>query len=153
MEDLSRNLSKHPFIAGLEPHYVEFLTGCAANVVFRPGEQIFREGGAADRLILVRTGEAALQVHSPGKGTVILSTIGPGDVAGWSWAVPPYVAHFDVLARSEVRAFSLDADCLRRKCQTDPEFGYHILVRMVEVMEERLQATRLQLVDFYGPGR
>lgn len=153
IQDLSRILSEHPFLLGMEPDQVKFLTGCTANVKFEAGEYLFREGGPASLLHLIRAGEAALQVFSPAGGVKTLSTIGPGEIAGWSWVVAPYVSQFDVIALTTVRTISIDAACLRTKCQTDPAFGYQILARMVKVMEQQLLAARLQLLDLYGTSR
>jgi CRP/FNR family transcriptional regulator, cyclic AMP receptor protein len=153
MEDLSKIVAQHPFAKGLSDDYVKFLTGCAANVKFQKGEYLFREAGPAERVYLIREGEASVQVYSPATGSTTIATLGAGDVAGWSWAVAPFVSHFDVKAESLVRAISLDAGCLRNKSQTDPAFGYEMLARMMTVLERRLQATQLQLLDIYGPVR
>lgn len=153
MEDLYRILVDHPFLEGMEANHIHFLTTCTANVVFKPGEYLLREGGTADLIYLIREGEADVQVYGPGSGVMTIGTLGPGEVAGWSWAIPPYTNHFDVSAKGRVRAVSLDAQCLREKCRKDPEFGYEMLARMTKAMEERLMATRLQLLDFYGATR
>lgn len=153
MEDLSRLLGEHPFLKGIEGHHIDFLVGCAKNVVFAKEEFLFREGKPADELFLIRYGQVAVQAFSPGKGTMTLATLGEGEVVGWSWVVEPYVAHFDVVALTPVRAVSLDAKCLRTKLKIDHELGYQILARVVQVMEHRLQATRLQLLDLYGNDR
>lgn len=153
IEDLSRVLSEHPFVQGMAAEHVHFLTGCTANIKFQPGDYLFREGEPASVLYLLREGEAAVQVYSPGRGARTLVTINGGDIAGWSWVVKPYTCHFDVVAISPVRAISIDAACLRRKCDADPKFGYDVLTRMVTVIEHRLQASRLQLLDIYGTPR
>lgn len=153
MEDLSRLLAEHPFLKGIEDHHIAFLTGCAKNVFYREGEFLFREGHPAEDLYLIRYGEVAIQAFSPGRGAFTLATLGEGDVAGWSWIVEPFLAHFDVMARTPVRALSLDAKCLREKLKVDHELGYQMLARVVMLMEHRLQATRLQLLDVYGNGR
>jgi CRP/FNR family cyclic AMP-dependent transcriptional regulator len=44
----------------------------------------------------------------------------------------------------------LDAKCLRAKCETDHELGYELLNRVLHVVEQRLQATRMQLLDLYS---
>ncbi|MCW5940597.1 MAG: cyclic nucleotide-binding domain-containing protein [Fimbriimonadaceae bacterium] len=150
MEDLSRLLSEHPFVHGLEARHVAFLLGCASNVVFQKGDFLFREGGPADKLYLVRYGSVGLQVHFPAKGTHTFNTVGDGEVVGWSWLVEPYVARFDSVALSTVRALALDAKCLRRKCDEDHELGYQMFARIAQVMERRLHAARLQLLDVYG---
>ncbi|MDR3691121.1 MAG: cyclic nucleotide-binding domain-containing protein [Fimbriimonas sp.] len=151
--DLSAKLAGHPFVQGLSEDHIKFLTGCIANVKFMPGEYVFREGEPADLLFLLRSGQVAVQVYGPGRGVTTLSTMGAGEIVGWSWAVPPYISHFDVVAQQMTLALSVDAKCLRAKCETDPEFGYQMLARMVKVIERRLTATRIQLLDMYGSHR
>ena len=46
-----------------------------------------------------------------------------------------------------------DAACLRTKCEQDPAFGYDLISRFTQVLIERLQWTRLRLLDVYGDGR
>jgi hypothetical protein len=45
---------------------------------------------------------------------------------------------------------SFDGACLRGKCDADHAFGYELMQRFALKMLERLQATRLQLLDVYG---
>ena len=49
-----------------------------------------------------------------------------------------------------VRAITLDGKCLRGKCEEDHDLGYQLLRRFGHLMEQRLHATRLQLLDVYG---
>jgi CRP-like cAMP-binding protein len=73
-----------------------------------------------------------------------------GEVLGWSWLIPPYHWKFDARAIEQTRALALDGKCLRTKCEEDHDLGYELLKRFAQIMEERLQATRLQLLDVYG---
>ena len=45
---------------------------------------------------------------------------------------------------------AFDGACLRGKCDADHELGYQLMRRFAAVIVERLQATRLQLLDVYG---
>ena len=49
-----------------------------------------------------------------------------------------------------MRAIAFDGACLRGKCEADHELGYELMQRFAPVLVERLQATRLQLLDVYG---
>jgi hypothetical protein len=51
-----------------------------------------------------------------------------------------------------VRAIALDGRCLRGRSEEDHDLGYELMKRCAQVMEQRLQATRLQLLDVYGSG-
>ncbi len=149
METLARVLAEHPFFAGLKPEHLEFIAGCARNVRFNPGEYIFREGETADKFYVIRYGHVALEVHRPEKGPMIIETISNGEVLGWSWLVSPYIWHFDARTIELTRAIAMDGNCLRRKCEEDHELGYEMFKRIAVLMEQRLQATRLQLMDVY----
>jgi CRP-like cAMP-binding protein len=142
-----------PLLAGLGRAELELLAGCARNVHFDAGEQIFREGEPADAFWVIRHGRVALEAHVPARGPLTIETLEPGEVLGWSWLFPPYRWHFDARALSGVRATAFDGACLRGKCSDDPALGYDLMQRFARVMMERLQATRLRLLDVYGDGR
>lgn len=149
MKTLERVLLDHPFTQGLASEYLHVIAGCATNVVFEAGQVIFREGEEADRFYLIRHGRVALEIHME-QGPIVIQTISENDVLGWSWLVPPYRWRFDARALEVTRALALDGTCLRKKCDDNPAMGYELLKRFTLVLEERLQATRLQLLDMYG---
>ena len=69
-----------------------------------------------------------------------------------SWLIPPYHWHFDAKAVELTRAIALDGRCLRAKCEQDHDLGYELLKRFSTIIEERLQATRMQMLDLYSVG-
>jgi hypothetical protein len=69
---------------------------------------------------------------------------------GWSWLFPPFRTHFDARAVTAVRATAFDGACLRGKCDTDAALGYELTTRVARTLIERLQWTRLRLLDVYG---
>ncbi len=149
-QTLAPVLASHPFFEGLSPAHVNVITGCASNVRFLSGEVLCREGDDADRLWLVRHGRVAVETHSPQSGPIVIATVGEGEMLGWSWLVPPYRWRFQARAVELTRAVELDAECLRGKCETDHDLGYEILKRFADVIAQRLDAARLQLVDLYA---
>jgi len=48
---------------------------------------------------------------------------------------------------------AFDGVCLRGKCDEDHELGYQLMRRFAASLIERLQTTRLQLLDVYGHAR
>ena len=143
-------LAAHPFFAGLPAADLDLIAGCGTNVHFRPGDTVFREGGAADAFFVLRKGRVSLSVRSPVRGQITIASVGDGDVLGWSWLFPPYRWHFDAHATEETSAVSLDGACLRQKCDDDSSLGYRLMQRFAQLMQQRLQQTRLQLLDVYG---
>ncbi|GAB3829121.1 cyclic nucleotide-binding domain-containing protein [Dactylosporangium cerinum] len=78
----------HPFLAGLPAPYVERLSHWASRAPFEAGTRIFEEHGQAERWWLIRDGYVNLDTRLPGRGDVIVETLGPGSVLGWSWLFP-----------------------------------------------------------------
>ena len=150
MEGLERIVREHPFFAGLSEPLVTLVSGCAKNVRFDAGQYLFREGESADAFYLIRHGRVALMITIPGRGTVTVHTVGEGELAGVSWLVPPYRWTYDAKAIELTRAISIDAKCLRQKCEADHDFGYDMMKRFTPVLVERLQSARLQMLDVYG---
>ena len=153
VENLTEILRQHPFLADLPDQHMETLVGCASNVRFADGEYLIHEGQVADKFFLIRTGRVALEIDLSERGALRIQTVGPGDVLGWSWLISPYTWHFGGCAVSDVRALALDGKCLRNKCETNHDFGYEMLKRLSQVMEKRLAATRVQLLDLYGTAK
>lgn len=152
MKTLAVILVDLPFFKGLNSQQLEFLAGCASNVRFKPNEFLYREGDAANNFFLIREGKVAVESFSPKRGAITIQTLSKGDVLGWGWLFPPYQHYFDVRAIELTRAISLDGKCLRKKCEEDHDLGYDLMKRFSAVVIQRLQATRLQLLDLYDQG-
>jgi len=150
MRLLEEIVSESPVFDGLTADRLELIAGCAHNAGFAAGERLFREGEPADTFYLVRKGRVALSTHAPARGSVVIETLDPGEVVGWSWLFPPHVWQFDARAVEDVRAVAFDGACLRGKCEADHSLGYELMQRFASVMIDRLQHTRLRLLDVYG---
>jgi CRP/FNR family transcriptional regulator, cyclic AMP receptor protein len=149
METLEAILAKHPFFDRLEQRHLDLLVGCASNVRFDAGQFILREGEEANHFYLIRHGKVALEIFAGHRGPITVETLEDGDIVGWSWLFPPYRWRFDARAVDITRAIALDGKCLRTKSEQDHDLGYELLKRFARIVEERLQATRLQLLDVY----
>jgi CRP/FNR family transcriptional regulator, cyclic AMP receptor protein len=150
MRTLAEYLPEHPFFAGLDAATLELVVGCAWNVHFREGETLFRTGEPADTFYVIRRGRVVLDIHDPRRGTLVIASLGEGEVAGWSWLVAPYQWMFDARAATPVSAVAFDGACLRGKCDADPALGYALMQRVSHVMYDRLQDARMRLLDLYG---
>lgn len=153
METLERIIAEHPFFAGLESYYIDLLVGCASNVRFAAGEYVFKEGGEANEFYLIRAGKVAVEVSAPQHKPIIVSTLGEGEILGWSWLLPPYLWKFQARAMEDTRAFALDGKCLRTKCEQNHNLGYELLKRFAQIIERRLEEARYQLLDLYASRR
>ncbi|MFZ5432177.1 MAG: cyclic nucleotide-binding domain-containing protein [Calditrichota bacterium] len=151
METIEPLLAEHPIFEGLDPKYISLMVGCASNVRFNAGEFIIRDGDTDNVFYLIRHGSVALDVYSPTKGSITFLTLGPGEVMGWEWLVPPYQTHGDARAVELVRAVKINAECLREKFAQDHELELELLKRFVPLITERVKALTMQLLDVYAP--
>jgi CRP-like cAMP-binding protein len=141
--------ASHTFLSGLgERHRMLLATGTRPFTAVQ-GKLLAREGETAKSFWLIQAGHVALDLHAPGRGLVSIQTVGPGEIVGWSWLVPPYRWQFDCRAVDAVQGLAFDAEWLREKCEQDHELGYCLLKQLVAVIADRLAATRLQLLDIY----
>ncbi|MFF5086332.1 cyclic nucleotide-binding domain-containing protein [Streptomyces niveus] len=129
------------------PHQArERLMDFSRPVSFPAGTRIFEDQGPADRFWVIRTGAVNLDLRGPGRDVGTLDMLGHGDLLGWSWLVPPYTWHLGAEAFSLVRAYEFDARAVRALCDEDPVLGITLTRRVLEVVADRLQATRVRLL-------
>ena len=140
-----------PLFAGLGRLELELIAECATNVSFPEGALLFRRGDPATSFYVIRHGSIALETFVPTRGPVMIETLEAGEVLGWSWLFPPYRWHLDGRALSAVRAIGFDAACLREQMRRSiPGCRARLMSRFAQVLIERLQWTRLRLIDIYG---
>jgi CRP-like cAMP-binding protein len=153
MENLERIIAEHPFFEGLDSDFTKLMVSCASNVRFKAGTYILKEGDPANTFYLIREGKVAVEVFAPQRQPIIVATLSVGELLGWSWLLPPFQWKFHARAIDGVRAIALDGKCLRTKCEENHDLGYAVLKRFAQIMEQRLEATRLQLLDVYSVSR
>ena len=77
-------LAAQPVLLDLEPADIDLMAGCAGDQVFEAGTFLAREDEPANHFFIVREGKAALEIQAP-TGSLLIETIGSGDLVGWSW--------------------------------------------------------------------
>jgi CRP-like cAMP-binding protein len=150
MDPLEDSIVRHPFLSGLNPHFYHFFNECAVVRRLGAGQEIFHEGGIADEFYLIQKGEVALETFVPGRGMVTIQTLGPGQALGWSWLFPPHQWHFTATAKAPTELLAFDAASLRDKAEENRDFANELISRVARVLLDRLQGTRMQLIDLYG---
>jgi len=146
MNGLEQFLRAHPFFSETKPEHLSILASGAKSARFEPRQLLFRQGEPANQFYLIESGKIALEAHEPADGTLLVQTIGAGDVLGWSWLFPPFVWHFQARAIEPSAAIILSGAHLLMVAEQNHEFGYELMKRVAQVVIQRLQATRKQLL-------
>ncbi|WP_024328578.1 cyclic nucleotide-binding domain-containing protein [Thioalkalivibrio sp. ALR17-21] len=154
MNELLAIIEKEPFFEDMAPEHRRLLAACAAKCSYTAGTRLMRDHEPTETFWLIREGQVALE--SPlREGNVAFQTVGPGDILGWSWLLPPYRASYDARAVTDIHTLRFDAGVLRERMEADPAFGYVLMKHFAALIVQRLQAARLQALDIYshgGPG-
>lgn len=145
------SLAAQPFLRGMPSGQLECLAETASDIVMPARYRIFEDGGYATGFWLIRSGPVALDLQVPGQGLVVIGTLGMGDILGWSWLFPPYRWALGAVTLGPSEAFEFDGPAVRARLDADPKLGYEMTRRFLAVAANRLQATRLRLLDLYAP--
>ncbi|NQU48773.1 MAG: Crp/Fnr family transcriptional regulator [Planctomycetes bacterium] len=121
--DYVDTLLAHPFFTGMELDHVTTIAECGSSAEYQTGEQ----------------------------APIVIQTRGAGKVLGWSWIFPGEEWKFNARVIRPVKAVVINTPCLNGKIEKDAELGYELLRRVAKVMMDRLQATRMQVMDIYAP--
>jgi CRP/FNR family transcriptional regulator, cyclic AMP receptor protein len=140
-------LATHPFLHGMSGDQLAILAQAACNVTLPERRRLFEDGGNASRFWLIQSGCVALDLNVPGQGRTRIETIGMGEILGWSWLFPPFAWAFGAVTIGPVEAFEFDGRDVRAYCAADPALGYELTRRLVRVIANRLQATRVKLIS------
>jgi len=82
--------------------------------------------------------------------SIPIQEVGPGELLGWSWLLPPYKWGFDARAAEATIVVVFDGASLRSKCEQNFEFGFRFLQLINIAISQRLDATRSQLLEFHS---
>ncbi len=148
MKMLKTILENHPSFQELEREHLKFVIDNAENIEFKAEELLFKEGEKADKLYIIQSGKIAIELFTPSRGSITIQTLGLNEIVGWS-LTPPYQRSFDARCVEDSQAISIDGKALRIRCEEDSKFGYELLKNFTYTVVQRLQRTRIQLLDIY----
>ena len=150
VEPLATRVALHPFLAGMNRIHLTLLTDCAVSRHFNTGQTILRASDFANGFYLIETGKVLLESETGFGKSIVIQTIGAGDLLGWSWMFPPYVWQFTSRAIEPTTALFFYATIVREYCEKDHSLGYELLKRISAVMVTRLQAAHDQMLSIYS---
>ncbi|MEN8651909.1 cyclic nucleotide-binding domain-containing protein [Streptomyces sp. 21So2-11] len=136
-----------PLLKALPDEGRERLMALSRERDFTAGTRIFEEDHRAKKFWIIRTGAVDLDLHVPGQRAVVVESLGPGALLGWSWLFAPHTWHLGAQAATPVRAVEFDAAQVLALCEEDPVFGQALTRCIAEVIAHRLQSARHGLLD------
>jgi len=145
----SQEVAQLPLFVGLSREEHERLASIAEVVAFPAGTTVFEEGDPRGDLFVMLEGRVTLCMRVAGQADTCFLSLRSGELLGWSSLLRrPRVATARVVQPS--RLLALPASDLLELCELDHHVGYAIMRQAFEEMADRLQSTRLQLLDMFG---
>jgi CRP/FNR family transcriptional regulator, cyclic AMP receptor protein len=142
--DTMAALRQCAFFDEFQPKHMEKLMRLGTEHRYQKGEVIFREGEDSHLFFVLLSGRVALEANVGGK-QVLIQTLFPSDELGWS-AILGQKRQFQARALEQVEVMAFEVPLLRDSCKGNPYFGYAFMGRLFQVVAERLEGTRQQLV-------
>ena len=130
----------------------ERLADLAILEAFPAGTTIFDEGDPPGDLYVVLEGRVTLCMRVPAQPETCFLSLRAGELLGWS-ALLRRRRVATARTVQPARLLRLPSSDLLELCEADHDVGYVFMRRAFEELADRLQSTRLQLLDMFGkPG-
>jgi len=142
-------LRRYPLFAGLSMHQIDILAMVGQEVSLKKDHSFFEEGDDLNNFFLVMEGQAGIIIKRP-KIDVVYTTLGSGDVFGWSALVPPKTATAGAKALTDCKVITFDGIELWKKFEDDPQFGFIMMQRIAQVIRKRLEYMRIETLAFFS---
>jgi CRP-like cAMP-binding protein len=149
-QDFQPLLARHPFSKDFGPKQIARLAAQARAANFAPEQIIFRSGDECTDFYLIMNGRVALEMPVD-KRVLHIQTLSDGDEFGFSALIMGRPMTFQARALQPVETLAFDGGRLLAACRDDPELGFVLMRRLLLIVSERLDATRLQLMDTFSP--
>ena len=151
-EEFIRLTKNQELLKDFGPQHLARLAELAVEVNFHRDQIIFHEGEEHGTFYLILDGTLALEIITA-RHPVLLQTLHAGDAMGWSSLLGSGGTHFEARALTSARALAFNGTKLREVCEADTGFGYQMMRALLFLISERLDVTRMQLLDMYAmPG-
>jgi CRP-like cAMP-binding protein len=137
------------FLQDLTPAHLEQIGAIAELREVPAGAVVFREGTPCAFLYVVQNGLVQLELRVPGRGPVVLQTIGPGELLGWSPLLGQGPMTAGARAVVPCRLVAFHTPQLLALVEHDTRLGLELMRRAAAALAQRLEATRLHLLDVY----
>ena len=147
---LLEQLRQFQFMQEIDDEHLNRLAAIARLVEFPKDKVLYREGQAVSNIYLILSGSASIEICAAGIGCRRIMTVSAGDLLGISPAVGQARSTGTIRTLAAMKAIELNASQVLTLCEHNPRFGYQFMRQVAQAISQRLNATRLQLLDVFG---
>ncbi|RPJ46875.1 MAG: cyclic nucleotide-binding domain-containing protein [Candidatus Latescibacterota bacterium] len=138
-------LRYYPYFAGVSNESLKAVAAIGEEETVGAGKTVFKEGDPARSLYLVVSGQVEITLELGNGRSVVVDTVVPGDLTGWSAFIEPYRLRATAIARRESKLIAIDAEKLRKLCDEDNALGYRLMRQIAGALSHRFNGALTQI--------
>ena len=141
-------LADFELFIGIPVNILDEMAGICDDVFVMKDGFVFREGERADKLHLLVKGSIALRVNLTSRpDSVTVSIVSrPRQTLGWSGVVAPNHYTASAVCEEDSHLIAIPADKFMQVLESHPEAGFKIMLRITEIISDRLRNSRQALL-------
>jgi CRP-like cAMP-binding protein len=144
----NEELRQFKIFQGLTDSELQNIAEIAKKEEFPAEKRIFEEKSIASNLYLLLHGKVIIKKKSDmGHGQIIIDTIGPGEIFGWSSITEPH--NFTAAAHTveESELLTISSDVLRDLFKKNNHIGYRVMNEIASVISSRFRHLSQQYAN------
>jgi hypothetical protein len=143
-------MDDHPLLRGLAKDEANRVVKSGTILRVRRGEVILRAGDAGSEMFMLLAGAAEVRGRAKGGGTVVLQTLGKGQIFGEMALLSRQPRTADVIAIDDVELLMLNRQYFEQLMGSMPAAAARVLWNLSIMLCERLNATTGSLLAAVG---
>lgn len=153
-----------PFFTGLSEEQIAHIARAAKEIEVVADHIFFSEGDELDTFYLVQEGTVNITINIPDRNQahsfvdqisrsmsmepITFSTVGVGDIFGWSAIIPPHESTANAVASTNCRVIAVNYVVLEPILDEDCDFAYLMVMKAAQTVRNRLRDMRIESLAF-----
>jgi CRP-like cAMP-binding protein len=141
-------LAEFDLFKGVPESVLQEIAGICHEISVKQDNLVFREGEKADLLHLLVKGSIALRVNLTSRPEAVTVSIvsRPHQTLGWSGVVRPFHYTASAFCEEDSQLIAIPAQGFLDVMGKHPEAGYQVMLRITEIISDRLRNSRQALL-------
>lgn len=141
-------LAEFELFKGVPEGVLHEIASICQEISVKGGDVVFREGEKADLLHLLVKGSIALRVKLTSRPEHVTVSIvaRPHQTLGWSGVVKPFHYTATAFCEEDSQLIAIPAQGFLDILEKHPEAGFKIMLRITEIISDRLRNSRQALL-------
>ncbi|MEN3015223.1 MAG: cyclic nucleotide-binding domain-containing protein [bacterium] len=137
-------LKNHSFFHNWKAEHIQSILDSCNLETYPRNYRLIEEGFWAEKFFIIVSGLVEIKSMD-----ISLQFLGPGEIVGWSWLVPPYTWSFSAQTIKETITISFNTSKVQQIMDQNKEIETLIYKNMFFVVANRLKIARQKIVEMH----